>query len=40
MGSDVDIVDVIVGLVDIVVEDTCERRIFRNDSLEIVFIYV
>jgi hypothetical protein len=27
-----------VGLVDIVVEDTCERRIFRNDSLEIVFI--
>ncbi len=40
MGSNVDIVDAIVGLVYIVVEDTCERRIFRNDSLEIVFIYV
>jgi hypothetical protein len=29
-----------VGLVDIVVEDTFEKKIFRDDSLEIVFINV
>jgi hypothetical protein len=40
MGSNVDIVDAIVGLVDIVVEDTFEKKIFRDDSLEIVFINV